>query len=102
MKKVILGIISLIFLFGCFVYFVWSNQENDFNELKTEIVFIIDNSNLTEYQEDKIIYYLYIYKRDDYSSGEWGRVYYLDGFKRFLLHRDYDFWYEIKEIFNEN
>ena len=58
MKKVILwilGIISLIFLFGCFVYFVWSNQENDFNELKTEIVFIIDNSNLTEYQEDKII-----------------------------------------------
>lgn len=98
---VILTVISTIVMFGGFIYLIYTQQRNDFNEFKNEIETLIEYNNVTEYQENKIFYKMYEYARSDFSTVESFKVYTLNGFERYLKQYDYDFWYEIKIIFEE-
>lgn len=104
MKKVfnvlILATLAILVFVG-FVYFIWKMQRTHFYEFKNEIEFLIDANNLTEYQEEKILYKINEYARSDFSTSNGFKVYTVNGFERYLKQYDYDFWYEVSIIFKE-
>ena len=42
-----------------------------------------------------------LFSRSEYSNSEIGKLYTVYIFERYLKETDYDFWYEIKIIFEE-
>lgn len=104
MKKVfnVLILVTLaILVFVGFVYSIWSIQRTHFNEFENEIEFLIEYNDLTEYQEEKIIFKAAEYARSDFSTAVGFKTYTVKGFERYLKQYDYDFWYDIKIIFEE-
>ena len=97
---VLLAAFAFLILFG-FIYSIWNIQRIRFNEFKNEIELLIESNDLTDYQEEKILFKINEYAKSDFSTVEGFKVYTLNGFERYLKQYDYDFWYEIKVIFKE-
>jgi len=104
MKKVfnvLIWVVLAILIFVGFVYSIWRIERTHFNEFGNEIEFLIEYNDLTEYQEEKIIFKVYEYARSDFSTAYGFKTYTVKGFERYLKQYDYDFWYDIKIIFEE-
>ena len=104
MKKtfsVLIWVVLAILIFVGFVYSIWSIQRTHFNEFENEIEHLIETNDLTEYQEEKILYKINEYAISDFSTVEGFKAYTTTGFERYLKQYDYDFWYKIKIIFEE-
>lgn len=94
---IILGLFSLALILGGF-YLLAVIKNNKYIEFENEMTVIIEENNLTEYQEEKIEYKMEEYRVEKNYILD---PYYVDGFNRYLKSTDYDFWYEIKDMFEE-
>lgn len=89
---VILPIFSIVLYVGSIIFITNIQTKRD-NEFKAEINTIIENNELTEFQIEKIQYYLIIYMRSEDTS------HIPIEFSSYIKTIDFDFWYEIKFIF---
>ena len=99
-KKDLLWFIPLIiFLIAILIgaLFLYSDIiQNKFDKFSQEFNVFIEENELNEYQIEKIEYLKGLYRnRSDNPLG----AFYIESFERFIKAEDYDFWYEIKFIF---
>jgi len=89
------GIIVLVCAVIWLITFTINRDVRDRNEFISQVNQI--SVGLTEYQNEKLDYFIIRYCNRDI---EFGRYYDIISFERFVKGCDYDFWYEIKYIFD--
>lgn len=94
-------IILIIVIFTMFVFWFIKEQTTSYYNFKIEITELIEDIDLTDYQVEKLDCKMELFSRSEYSNGEFGKLYTVYIFERYLKETDYDFWYEIKTIFEE-
>lgn len=90
--------IGIIVLIGMFIWLITFTIDRD-NQDRTEFISQVNQISvgLTEYQEEKLDYYIIRYCNRD---TEFGRYYDIISFERFIKGYDYEFWYDIRYIFS--
>lgn len=98
-KEIVFNIAIVFFVIIIFiicVFFMLKYKANEEIKFEADLNICVENSQLTEYEQDKLEILVITYMQRDHTLI---RSCSIDSFNNWLKYNDYDFWYDINYIF---